>query len=169
MESTARWTSRPRLWVTAWLLAGLLAALGVPSAAQAHGAVDPAAMWYLNQVPARTPPLGLTARTPPRWQHASSAHSYEWHDGRRHALASTARAPGATFIGRWTVPLRVGGVPTAITGGLYYAPNPSPVWLWPMVVVAACVLAALRPRWSSPSRAGRRCGWRVVAGGSCCS
>ena len=82
------------------------------------------AMWYLNQVPVQTPPLGLTARTSPRWQRVSSGHSYEWHDGRLHALASAARAPGATFIGRWTVPLRVGGVPTAITGGLYYAPGP---------------------------------------------
>jgi hypothetical protein len=206
MESTARWTRRSRLWVTAWLLAGLTAALGLPAAAQAHGPVDPAAssydarvsqvpqntdakvvdgdlrmwmtvsprttvtvldyrgapylrfdrrgvfvnqasaMWYLNQVPAQTPPLGLTARTPPRWRHASSGHSYEWHDGRLHALASTARAPGATFIGHWTVPLRVGGVPSAITGGLYYAPDPSPVWFWPIVVVAACVVAAVRLR-----------------------
>jgi hypothetical protein len=104
------------------------------------------AMWYLNQVPAQTPPLALTARTPPRWQHVSDARSYEWHDGRLHALASTARAPGATFIGHWTVPLRVGGAPTAITGSLYYAPSPSPVWFWPIVVVAACVLAALRLR-----------------------
>jgi hypothetical protein len=206
MESTARRTCHPRLWVTAWLLAGVIAVLGLPAAAQAHGPVDPAAssyqarvgqvpqgtdakvvdgdlrmwmkasprttvtvldyrgapylrfdaqgvfvnqasaMWYLNQVPAQTPPLGLTAHTPPRWQHASSGHSYEWHDGRLHALASAARAPGATFIGHWTVPLRVGGVPTAITGGLYYAPNPSPVWFWPIVVVAACVLAAVRLR-----------------------
>jgi hypothetical protein len=103
-------------------------------------------MWYLNQVPAQTPPLGLAARTPARWQRASSGHSYEWHDGRLHALASTARAPGATLIGRWTIPLRVGGAPTAITGGLYYAPGPSPVWFWPIVVAAACVLAALRLR-----------------------
>jgi hypothetical protein len=57
MESTARWTSRPRLWVTAWLLAGPIAALGVPSAAQAHGAVDPAASSYqarVGQVPEGT-------------------------------------------------------------------------------------------------------------------
>jgi uncharacterized membrane protein len=192
--------------VTGWLLAGLLSALALPAAAQAHGAVDPAAssylarvdqvpqgtdakvvdgdlrlwvkasprttvvvldyrgapylrfsragvfvnrsssMWYLNQVPAQTPPLGLTARTAPRWQRASGGHSYEWHDGRLHALASTARAPGATYIGRWNVPLRVGGVPTAIIGGLYAAPAPSPVWFWPIVVLAACVPAALRLR-----------------------
>jgi len=206
MESTARWTGHPRLWVTAWLLAGVIAALVLPAAAQAHGPVDPAAssyearvsqvpqgtdakivdgdlrmwmtasptttvtvldyrgapylrftragvfvnrssaMWYLNQVPVLTPPLGLTSRTPPHWQRATTGHSYEWHDGRLHALASTARARGATYIGRWTVPLLVGGVPTAIAGGLYYAPDPSPVWFWPIVVVLACVLAAVRLR-----------------------
>lgn len=181
----ARWSRRPRPAVTAWLLAWLLAALALPAAAQAHGAVDPAAssylarvgqvpegtdakvvdgdlrlwlkasprtsvvvldyrgapylrftragvfvnrassMWYLNQVPAQTPPIGLTARTTPRWQRASGGHSYEWHDGRLHALASAARPAGATYIGRWNVPLRLGGVPTAITGGLYFAPGPS--------------------------------------------
>jgi hypothetical protein len=202
----ARWSSRPRPAVTAWLLAWLLAALALPAAAQAHGAVDPAAssylarvgqvpegtdakvvdgdlrlwlkasprtsvvvldyrgapylrftragvfvnrassMWYLNQVPAQTPPIGLTARTTPRWQRASGGHSYEWHDGRLHALASAARPAGATYIGRWNVPLRLGGVPTAITGGLYFAPGPSPVWFWPIVVLAACVPAALRLR-----------------------
>jgi hypothetical protein len=202
----ARWTRRPPPAMTAWLLAGLLAALALPAAAQAHGAVNPAAssylarvgqvpqgtdakvvdgdlrlwlkaspstslvvldyrgapylrfsragvsvnrasaMWYLNQVPAQTPPLGLTIRTPPRWERASGGHSYEWHDGRLHALASTARAPGATYIGRWNVPLRLDGVPTAITGGLYHAPGPSPVWFWPIVVIAACVPAALRLR-----------------------
>jgi hypothetical protein len=201
----ARWTTSQRAaTIMAWLLAGLLAALALPAAAQAHGAVDPAAssylarvgqvpqgtdaevvdgdlrlwlkvspsttvvvldyrgmpylrfsragvfvnrassMWYLNQVPARTPPLGLTTRTPPRWEHASGGHAYEWHDGRLHALASSARSPGATYIGRWNVPLRLDGVPTAITGGLYYAPGPSPVWFWPIVVLAACVPAVLR-------------------------
>jgi hypothetical protein len=204
MESTARRRSHPRLWVTAWTLAVLVAALALPAEAQAHGPVDPAAssyearvsqvpqgtdakvvdgdlrmwmkasptstvivldyrgapylrftragvfvnrtsaMWYLNQVPVLTPPLGLTSRTPPHWLRATTGHSYEWHDGRLHALASTARAPGATYIGRWTVPLLVGGAPTAIAGGLYYAPGPSPVWFWPIIVVLACVLAVVR-------------------------
>ena len=136
-------TASPRTTVT------VLDYRGAPYLRLDHAGVfvnQASAMWYLNQVPAQTPPAGLSARTPPRWQHASSGHSYEWHDGRLHALAGTARAPGATFIGRWTVPLRVGGVPTAVTGGLYYAPSPSPVWFWPIVVTAACVLAAVRLR-----------------------
>src|SRR5450755_2005651 len=57
MESTARWTGHPRLWVTAWLLAGVIAALVLPAAAQAHGPVDPAASSYearVSQVPQGT-------------------------------------------------------------------------------------------------------------------
>jgi hypothetical protein len=103
-------------------------------------------MWYLNQVPAQIPPIGLSAHTPARWSRVTRGHSYEWHDGRLHALASTARAPGVTDLGRWSVPLRVGGVPTAIVGSLRYAPDPSPVWFWPIVVVLACALAAVRMR-----------------------
>jgi hypothetical protein len=102
-------------------------------------------MYYLNQIPAaEVVPPGLTATTPPRWQAVSSGHSYSWHDGRLHALATTALAPGTTFVGNWSVPLRVNGQRAAVSGGLRYAPNPSLVWFWPIVVAIACVLAALR-------------------------
>ncbi|MGI8712853.1 MAG: hypothetical protein ACR2NR_06675 [Solirubrobacteraceae bacterium] len=104
------------------------------------------AMYYLNQVPVELPPTNLDPRTPTRWQRVSRGHSYEWHDGRLHALASTVRAPGSDNLGRWSVPLRVGGAPTAISGALFYAPDPSPVWFWPIIVVAACMLAGLRLR-----------------------
>lgn len=102
-------------------------------------------MWYLNQTPvALTPPTNLTATTPPRWQQVSGGNTYNWHDGRLHALASVALAPGASFVGRWRLPLLVDGRRTAITGGLWHADNPSIVWLWPIVVLLACVLAAWR-------------------------
>ncbi len=104
------------------------------------------AMYYLNQVPVQTPPTDLGPSTPPRWSLVSSGHEYEWHDGRLHALATTARAPGATYVGRWTVPVRLDGGTSMIAGGLYYAGNPSPVWFWPIIVAVACVLAALRVR-----------------------
>jgi hypothetical protein len=104
------------------------------------------AMYYLNQVPAQTPPPGTGARVTPHWTHVSSGHTYGWHDGRLHALATTALAPGATYLGRWQVPLRVNGASTALAGGLYYAPSPSIVWFWPILVALACVLAARRLR-----------------------
>ena len=103
------------------------------------------AMYYLNQTPfAQTPPANLTARTPPSWHRVSEGHAYEWHDGRLHALATVALAPGASFVGRWSVPLRVDGRPAAIAGGLWHAEAPSIMWFWPIVVLLACVLAARR-------------------------
>lgn len=102
-------------------------------------------MYYLNQTPvALTPPTTLTATTPPNWQQVSGGNTYNWHDGRLHALASVALAPGAAFVGRWRLPVIVDGHPTAITGGLWHADNPSLVWLWPIVVLLACVLAGWR-------------------------
>ena len=54
------------------------------------------AMWYLNQTPfALTPPPGLGARTPPKWEPVNSGHAYGWHDGRLHALATVALNPRA--------------------------------------------------------------------------
>jgi hypothetical protein len=104
-------------------------------------------MYYLNQTPvAETPPGSLTARTPPDWHSVSGGHEYGWHDGRLHALATVALTPGSSFVGRWTIPIRVDGAASAITGGLYHADNPSIVWFWPIVVLLACVLAAWRVR-----------------------
>ncbi|MBV9818867.1 MAG: hypothetical protein JOZ07_11015 [Solirubrobacterales bacterium] len=107
---------------------------------------ESSSMYYLNQVPAEIPPIGLGPRTPARWHPVSSGHSYEWHDGRLHALATVAHGPGSAELGRWTVPLRVGGAPTAVVGSLRFAPAPSLVWFWPIAVVLACVFAGLRLR-----------------------
>ena len=104
------------------------------------------AMYYLNQVPAETPPATTGPRVAPHWSAVSGAHTYGWHDGRLHALAATAPAPGATYLGRWRVPLRIDGVPSAITGGLYFAASPSIVWFWPILVALACAAAVLRLR-----------------------
>jgi hypothetical protein len=101
-------------------------------------------MYYLNQVPAQIPPPSLGPGTTPRWSRVSTGHTYTWHDGRLHALASVALAPGATYAGRWTIPVRVNGASAAIVGGLFHAAAPSIVWFWPILVVLACVLAAVR-------------------------
>jgi hypothetical protein len=102
------------------------------------------AMYYLNQVPAQTPPRPTGARVTPTWSRVSSGHTYEWHDGRLHALATTAHGSGITYFGRWQVPVRVDGARAVIAGGLYYAASPSIVWFWPILVALACVLAARR-------------------------
>ena len=105
------------------------------------------AMYYLNQTPfAATPPANLTASTPPSWHQVSGGHAYEWHDGRLHALATVALTPGVAFMGRWNVPLRLGGHLTALQGALWHADHPSLAWFWPIVVLLACALAAWRVR-----------------------
>jgi hypothetical protein len=102
-------------------------------------------MYYLNQTPvAATPPASLTRATPPRWQPVSGGHEYSWHDGRLHALATVARAPGASYVGRWTIPIVFDGHPLALAGGLWHADTPSPVWFWAVAVLLLCLLAALR-------------------------
>jgi hypothetical protein len=104
-------------------------------------------MYYLNQTPvALPPPANLTASTPPKWQQVSGGHDYSWHDGRLHALAAVARTPGKSFVGTWRVPLLINDRASAISGGLWYAPSPSPVWFWPIVVLLLCVGAAWRVR-----------------------
>lgn len=104
-------------------------------------------MYYLNQTPvAETPPPGLSRTTPAHWHRVSGGHTYGWHDGRLHALATVALAPGASYVGRWTVPLRIGGAAAAISGTLWHAGAPSIVWLWPIAVLLLCLLAARRLR-----------------------
>ncbi|HEY5431060.1 MAG TPA: hypothetical protein VIK04_18230 [Solirubrobacteraceae bacterium] len=104
------------------------------------------AMFYLNQVPALIPPAGIGPHVTPQWHRVSSGHAYEWHDGRLSDLAATALTPGATYAGRWRVPLEVDGAGAAIVGGLYFRPSPSIVWFWPIIVALACILAAMRLR-----------------------
>ena len=106
------------------------------------------AMYYLNQPTPLQPPTRLTPTTPPRWVTASSGNTYTWHDGRLHALASVALAPGQAQVGAWRIPLIVDGTHTALSGVLDHANDPSIVWFWPIVVLLMCL-------WAS-SRLGRR-------------
>ena len=104
------------------------------------------AMYYLNQTPAEVPPANLRPATLPNWSRVSGGHAYEWHDGRLHALATVALAPGASYVGSWGVPVRINGRPGTISGGLWHAQDPSIVWFWLIVVLLACTLAARRVR-----------------------
>jgi hypothetical protein len=103
-------------------------------------------MYYLNQNPSLPPPGDLTRKTAPKWTTVTAAHTYHWHDGRLQALASVAVPPGTRDVGTWRIPLRLEGRSTAIVGRLLYAPDPSIVWFWPIIVLIACALAAWRVR-----------------------
>jgi hypothetical protein len=104
------------------------------------------AMYYLNHTPAELPPAGLGRTTPAAWQGVGREHVYLWHDGRLHALASVATEAGASFVGTWKIPVVVDGRPSAVSGGLWHASDPSIVWFWPILVVLLCVVAAVRVR-----------------------
>jgi len=103
--------------------------------------------YYLSQVPiAETPPAWLTPRTPPHWIRVSSGHSYKWRDGRLHAFASIALAPGASYVGPWKIPIVLNGRLQWISGTIYHRDPPSIVWFWPIVVILAVAVAAWRVR-----------------------
>ena len=100
--------------------------------------------YYLNRARPLTPPAGLGPQTPPAWKLLTGAHSTSWHEDRLHALALAAHPAGSRYLGRWFVPVVVDGRRTSIAGGLWYAPRPSLLWFWPLVLLLACVPALLR-------------------------
>ncbi len=101
-------------------------------------------MYYLNYPRPLRLPAGLSKSTPVRWHRVSSAHEYEWHDGRLGGLADDAVPQGVSYLGRWRIPVLVNGRLSAIAGGLWHASSASIVWFWPIVVILACLLAAWR-------------------------
>jgi len=102
--------------------------------------------YYLNRARPLRPPAGLGPGSVPLWKPVSRGHTYEWHEDRLHSLAVAARAPGSSYVGRWTIPVLADGRMTSISGGLWHADAPSLVWFWPIVVVLACLAAVLRLR-----------------------
>jgi hypothetical protein len=104
--------------------------------------------YYLSQIPVpAVVPASLTSGTPPpRWVRVSSGHTYQWREGRLHALATIALAPGQSYIGQWRIPVTVNGRPGVISGGIWHRGAPSIVWFWPVLVLLACALAAWRVR-----------------------
>jgi hypothetical protein len=104
------------------------------------------AIYYLNLIPVELPPARLVATTRPSWEKLSSGHEYSWHDGRLSGLTSTVLAPGASYVGRWSVSIRVDGRLSAVSGGLWHSQNPPIAWFWPAIVLVVCVLAAYRLR-----------------------
>jgi hypothetical protein len=113
-------------------------------------------MFYLNYNPPLNPPAGLKASARPLWRKVSDGHEYTWHDGRLAALSTVALAPGATsgatYVGRWIIPMLIDGRAVTVTGALWHRGDPSIAWFWPIVVLVACVLAAWRLRRSALDR-----------------
>ncbi len=103
--------------------------------------------YYLSQVPVpAVPPTGLTRTTRPDWLKVSSGHAYSWREGRLHALATIALAPGQHYVGSWRIPVVVDRKPGTIVGGIWHRGAPSIVWFWPVLVLLVCAAAAWRVR-----------------------
>jgi hypothetical protein len=120
---------------------------GAPYLRFSHGRVwanENSVMYYYNLTPPVNPPLGLKRTAPVRWVRVGSGDSYQWHDGRLHASALAAVAPGASYAGSWRIPLLVDGRHAAVSGTLWYRGAPSIAWLWPIAILIFCVLAAWR-------------------------
>jgi hypothetical protein len=86
--------------------------------------------YYLNEdryAKVDVPP-GLDADTPPEWKEISRSGRFEWHDHRAHWMGE-GRPPQVedpdvrTKVFDWSVPLRVGDRPGAITGTLTWTPT----------------------------------------------
>ena len=101
---------------------------------------------FLNRAQPLPVPASALGGAPPSWHRVSSGRSYRWHEDRLHALAVADRRPRAGYVGAWTIPLRIDGRAGRLAGGLWYTPPPSRLWLWPVVVVLACLTALLRLR-----------------------
>jgi hypothetical protein len=116
---------------------------------------------YLNSYSPRTVPAGVSAHAPATWKLLSGAHTYLWPEDRLHELDLAARIPGTGgYVGRWTIPLRIDGRASAIGGSLLYSPAPSRAWLWPLVVLLACLPALLRlrrPAWNERATVALAC------------
>lgn len=101
-------------------------------------------MYYFDQTPPEDPPPGLKRTAPEHWLLVGSGRSYQWHDGRLHAFALEAIAPGASYAGAWKIPIVIDGRRSAVSGTLWYRAAPSIAWLWPIAILILCVLAGWR-------------------------
>ena len=93
----------------------------------------------------------------PRWKQISTGTTARWHDHRIHWMGGqdppqVKRAPGRYHLifDKWTVNLRQGSRPIAVTGQLAWVPGPSalPWALVAVVLFALAVVAGLRGRWT---------------------
>ncbi|MGB2952724.1 MAG: hypothetical protein WBB74_04940 [Gaiellaceae bacterium] len=140
-----------RLWlrVAAGLTVIVLGFEGEPYLRFSPGGVavnERSPAFYLNRSRPSLVPRGLNPRASPRWHRLTAGRTYSWHEDRLHGLASAARPSNSSYVGRWTIPLKVAGVGATISGGLWYRDRPSLVWFWPIAVTIASLAALLRLR-----------------------
>ena len=95
---------------------------------------------YLNQPRLQYASRATSVSARPDWKRVTGAHAYSWHENRLHALERLVHGGKARAVGRWSVPVQLGGKVSVITGTLSYVPAPRR-WVWPVAVIAAAALA----------------------------
>lgn len=99
---------------------------------------------YLNRAVPAAPPTPLRPKAPPVWRLVTRSHAYLWHEDRLHTLALAPHPAGRADLGRWAVPLVIGGRRGQIAGRLWSRPAPTLLWFWPLVVVVVVAAAVAR-------------------------
>ena len=95
---------------------------------------------YLNQPRLQYASRATSVSARPDWKRVTGAHAYSWHENRLHALERLVHGGKARVVGRWSVPVQLGGKVSVITGTLSYVPAPRR-WVWPVAVIAAAAVA----------------------------
>ncbi len=96
-----------------------------------------------------------TSTADPVWRRESTNGTVLWHDHRVHWMST--QAPRATdesgLVQQWTIPMRIDGAATVVSGGLYVRDAPGS-WWWLLAIPALVVGYALSRRGAPRELAG---------------
>lgn len=95
---------------------------------------------YLNQPRPQYASRATSVSARPDWKRVTRAHAYSWHENRLHALERLVHGGDARVVGRWSVPVQLGGKVSVITGTLSYVPGPRG-WVWLVALIATVAVA----------------------------
>ena len=109
-----------------------------------RNAKSPATYINLNRYGLVSLPKGTDAHAAPRWERVSTQPEYVWHDHRTHwmtqgilppVVAANPSVGHTVFL--WSIRMTHGTTPVTVTGELTWNPPPSPLVVWPFVVLLA--------------------------------
>ncbi len=111
-------------------------------------------------------PEGVDSKGEPRWERVDGSGRFEWHDHRMHGMGEedppmVEDQDVRTKVYDWTVRMRVGDQPGAISGTLFWTPTPSsslPVgailaFAGLVIVLCIAVVVVRRRRGAAPAEA----------------
>ena len=106
--------------------------------------------YYLNQnfYGEVTVPPSASSTATPKWEVLDRTGEFEWHDHRIHYMSPTVPPQvkdksKQTLVFDWRVPIEVGRTKAAVTGTLYWVPEPSKASVAVIVLGVAIVLGGL--------------------------